>query len=208
MSLFQALSKSVVRTNIAVCVVVWLSTMLFVLGCGRNQATRDEEDLKATKGIAFLVIEANYQHDTNREAIDSGIKYSRHWLAKQSADKRENLQELSSALASLILNQNVEFLERMTNQTEHIPGKLDHERKQQLELLIAREEGFAFEWQMHKTELEAGMIQRIAEFRAQLAAAEDQEQLRQAARAVYLRSQPLLQHAMELRISEIFAPGG
>jgi hypothetical protein len=55
------------------------SFLLFaiILGCSSNKDTR-VQDLNAVKGIAFLIIEANYGNPENEDAINEGITYSKY----------------------------------------------------------------------------------------------------------------------------------
>lgn len=190
------------RNTYATYALVLLS-IIAISGCSSNEETR-EKDVKASKGIAFLIIESNYGYPENENAIKEGIKYSRYWLSKQAPEKKKKLEELSYVLSSLIVNLNIEYLEKMTNQSENMEGKLDEGKKQQLEARISEEVGFAAEWQKHKNELNKGMLKEISEFCEKLETDKDKEQIIQKVREVYKQSQSELRQRMETRIREIF----
>jgi hypothetical protein len=180
-----------------------LLSFIAISGCSAYKKTR-EMDLKAIKGIAFLIIESNYEYPENENAIKEGIKYSRHWLSKQTPGEKKKLEELSYAMSSLIINLNIEYLEKMTGQSENIDGKLNEIKKQQLEASLGEEEAFDSEWQEHKHKLNEEMLNGISEFYEKLDTVEDKVQVRLKVREVYTLSQPILRQAMENRIREIF----
>ncbi len=195
-----------------------LSVFLFLLfivisGCSSNNVpheqevsdnTTHEQDVEAISGIAFLIIESNYGYPENRDVIKEGIEYSRYWLSKQTPVKKKKLEELSYILSSLIINLNIECLERMTNQSENIEGKLDNEKRSELEGLINKEEGFAAEWQKHKSEFNKEVFKRIGEFHEKLETTEQKEQMILKNREVYTQSLPAMRRSMEARIREMF----
>jgi hypothetical protein len=181
------------------------SFLLFaiILGCSSNKDTR-VQDLNAVKGIAFLIIEANYGNPENEDAINEGITYSRYWLSKQSPERLKKLEELSYILSALIIDLNIGFLEQMTNQSENIEGKIDNSQKRLFEKAISEEEGFNIEWQKHKGELTEGMSEQINEFQEKIKINKQKEQILLKTREVYTKSQPVLRQLMEERIKEIF----
>lgn len=190
------------KNTYALCVFLFL-LFIVISGCSANKVTR-EQDVKAISGIAFLIIESNYGYPENEDAVKEGVEYSRYWLSKQTPEKKKKLEELSYILSSLIINLNIECLEKMTNQSENIEGKLDDEKKSELEDRINKEEGFAAEWQKHKGELNKGMLKKIGEFREKLETTEQKEQIILITREVYTQNQPKLRRLMEARIREMF----
>jgi len=190
------------KNTYALCIFLFL-LFIVISGCGSNKVTR-EQDVKAISGIAFLIIESNYGYPENEDAVKEGLKYSRYWLSKQTPEKKKKLEELSYILSSLIINLNIEYLEKMTNQSENIEGKLDDEKKSQLEDRINKEEGFAAEWQKYKGELNKGMLKKVGEFREKLETTEQKEQIILVTREVYMQSQPKLRRLMDARIREMF----
>jgi len=186
--------------------VLFLSLLLFIAmpsGCNSNRNT-PEQNMKAIRGIAFLIIEANYADSMNEEPVHDGIKFSRYWLAKQSTDRKKKLEELSFILSSLIINLNIEYLEKMTDQTEHIAGRLDEETSLKYEYSINEEKGFSIEWQEHKNELNEKMIKSIEDFHERLKDAPQKEYVISIVREFYTQSQPVLRQLMENRIKQIF----
>ena len=163
-----------------------------------------EQDVDAISGIAFLIIESNYGYPENEDIIKEGVEYSRYWLSKQTPEKKKKLEELSYILSSLIINLNIESLERMTNQSENIEGKLDDEKRSELEGLINKEEGFAAEWQKHKSEFNEEVLKRVGEFHEKLETTEQKEQIILMNREVYTKNQPIMRQNMEARIREMF----
>ena len=159
-----------------------------------------EQDVDAISGIAFLIIESNYGYPENEDIIKEGVEYSRYWLSKQTPEKKKKLEELSYILSSLIINLNIESLERMTNQSENIEGKLDDEKRSGLEGLIDKEEGFAAEWQKHKSDFNKEILKRVGEFREKLETSEQKEQIISMNREVYTKNQPIMRQRMEARI--------
>ena len=107
-------------------------------------------------------------------------------------------------LSSLIINLNVECLERMSNQSENIEGKLDDKKRSELENLINKEEGFAAEWQKHKSEFNKEVLKRVGEFREKLETIEQKEQIISMNREVYTKNQSIMRQNMEARIKEMF----
>ncbi|MBN2039892.1 MAG: hypothetical protein JW864_07625 [Spirochaetes bacterium] len=183
--------------------ILIILSIILILGCNPKKKN-PSEDIKASKDIAFLIIESNYGLPENEEAIKEGIKYSRTWLLKQSPEKKEKLEELSYALLSLIINLNIEYLEEMTNKPENIKGKLNQHEKQRLENLMSEDEGFLTEWQEHKRELDKGMFEKINEFRKKIKAEKNKEQIILKTRDIYKQTQPVLRQLMEDRIKELF----
>ena len=163
-----------------------------------------EQDVDAISGIAFLIIESNYGYPENEDIIKEGVEYSRYWLSKQTPEKKKKLEELSYILSSLIINLNIESLERMTNQSENIEGKLDDEKRSGLEGLIDKEEGFAAEWQKHKSDFNKEILKRVGEFREKLETIEQKEQIISMNREVYTKNQSIMRQNMEARIKEMF----
>jgi hypothetical protein len=163
-----------------------------------------EQDVDAISGIAFLIIESNYGYPENEDIIKEGVEYSRYWLSKQTPEKKKKLEELSYILSSLIINLNIESLERMTNQSENIEGKLDDEKRSGLEGLIDKEEGFAAEWQKHKSDFNKEILKRVGEFREKLETSEQKEQIILMNREVYTENQPIMRQRMEARIKGMF----
>ena len=163
-----------------------------------------EQDVDAISGIAFLIIESNYGYPENEDIIKEGVEYSRYWLSKQTPEKKKKLEELSYILSSLIINLNIESLERMTNQSENIEGKLDDKKRSELENLINKEEGFAAEWQKHKSEFNKEVLKRVGEFREKLETIEQKEQIISMNREVYTKNQSIMRQNMEARIKEMF----
>ncbi len=190
------------KNTYALCVSLFL-LFIVISGCSSNNVTR-EEDVEAISGIAFLIIESNYGYPENKDVIKEGVEYSRYWLSKQTPMKKKKLEELSYILSSLIINLHIESLERMTNQSENIEGKLDDEKRSELEDLINKEEGFAAEWQKHKSEFNKEMLKIIGEFREKLETAEQKEQIILMNREVYTQSQSIMRRGMEARIREMF----
>ena len=199
--------------------------LLFIVisGCSSNNVTHEhdmsdsvtreqdvsvdvtrEQDVEAISGIAFLIIESNYGYPENEDIIKEGVEYSRYWLSKQTLMKKKQLEDLSYMLSSLIINLNVECLERMSNQSENIEGKLDDEKRSELEGLINKEEGFAAEWQKHKSEFNKEVLKRVGEFREKLETIEQKEQIISMNREVYTKNQSIMRQNMEARIKEMF----
>ncbi len=164
------------KNSYVLCV---FSFLLFIVisGCSSDNVTYEqdvsdnvtyEQDVDAISGIAFLIIESNYGYPENKDVIKEGVEYSRYWLSEQTPVKKKKLEEFSYILSSLLINLHIESLERMTNQSENIEGKLDDEKRSELEDLINKEEGFAAEWQKHKSEFNKEILRVIGEFREEL----------------------------------------
>ena len=207
-------------------ILCFSSLLLFIVisGCSSKNVTREqdvsdsvtheqgglsdnaihEQDMEAISGIAFLIIESNYGFPENKDVIKEGVEYSKYWLSKQTLEKKKQLEELSYILSSLIINLNVESLERITSQSENIEGKLDDEKRSELEGLINKEEGFAAEWQKHKSEFNEEVLKRVGEFHEKLETTEQKEQIILMNREVYTKNQPIMRQNMEARIREMF----
>ena len=108
------------------------SFLLFAIILGCSNKDTHVQDVNAVKGIAFLIIEANYGNPENEDAINEGIKHSRYWLSKQSSERVKKLEELSYILSVLIIDLNIGFLEQMINQSENIEGKIDNSQKESI----------------------------------------------------------------------------
>ena len=180
----------------------YIVIMILLNGCSKTE-NDEETKSKAIKGIAFLILDANFNEST-APGTKEGIEYSRYWLQKQQHSLKADLQMRCNILSKLVIDLNMLFLKEMIDES-NLPFLLEDSTRQKFEPILEQNPDFYYEWKVFKRDQNNHMKPQIVDYRKQLKENSENKQLIiNATKETYLKSQPLLMNAMRKRINEIF----
>lgn len=193
------------RTHLSLRLLIIIQCILilfFLNGCSENHQD-GKTNSKAIKGIAFLVLDANFNEST-APGTKEGIKYSEAWLHKQTDSLKTDLEMRCNVLSQLVIDLNMSFLKEMIDEP-NLPYLLEDSTRQELESILAQNPDFNYEWTVFKRDQTSSMKPQIVEYKNQLKANDERRSfIVTETKKVYLQSQPLLLAAMQQRIRYIF----